>query len=271
MAEPTNLGGYIIKGGEQGRARLAVISRVLAPATSALLDRFEPLDGALAVDAGCGGGDVTFEIAPRVGMSGRVVGFDLDEDKLAAARNEAAARGLANVEFRKASVLDVWPVRDASLVHIRFVLTHLKRPEEMLARAMEALAGGGTIVVEDIDYGGQFCDPPSEAAERYWQFYVAAAQARGGDPFIGRRLVRLLEGAGFANVEAGLAQPFGRTGDIKQVASLTLAAVADSIISIGVAPREEVDRVAADLAAYAARPDTTLSTPRIFQAWGRKA
>jgi ubiquinone/menaquinone biosynthesis C-methylase UbiE len=271
MTKSEQLSSYIIRGGDEGRARLAVISRVLAPATSALLDRFEPLEGMLAVDAGCGGGDVTFDLSPRVGNSGRVIGFDLDEGKLAGAREEAATRGLANVEFHKASVLDAWPVRDASLVHIRFVLTHLKRPEDMLARAMEALATGGVIVVEDIDYGGQFCDPPSEAAERYWQLYVAAAKARGGDPFIGRRLVRLLESAGFANVEAGLVQPFGRTGDIKQVASLTLAAVADSIVSTGAAPKEEVDRVAVELAAYATRTDTTLSTPRIFQAWGRKA
>jgi ubiquinone/menaquinone biosynthesis C-methylase UbiE len=271
MAKSVGLSNYIIRGGDQGRARLAVISRVLAPVTDALLDRFEPLAGKTVLDAGCGGGDVTFELARRVGANGRVLGFDLDEDKLAAACEEAAKLGLANVEFHRASVLDPWPARDASLVHIRFVLTHLKRPEDMLARAMEALKPNGVLVVEDIDYGGPFCDPPSEAAERYWQLYVAAAQARGGDPFIGRRLVRLLEGAGFADVEADLVQPFGRSGDIKQIWPLTLAAIADTIVAAGVATKGAVERIATDLAAYAARPDTTMSTPRIFQAWGRKA
>jgi ubiquinone/menaquinone biosynthesis C-methylase UbiE len=262
---------YIIKGGDEGRARLAVISRLLAPATDQLLNRFEPLAGKLVVDAGCGGGDVTFELAGRVGSTGRVVGFDLDDAKLAAARTEAARLGLANVEFVRASALDPWPVSKADLVHIRFVLTHLAEPERMLEHATQALRPGGLIVAEDIDYAGQFCDPPSEAVEQYWRLYVAAAQARGGDPFIGRRLARLLEDAGFSNVESGLVQPFGRTGDIKEVGSLTFAAVADSVVATGAGTRDEVEHVAKELAAYAARPDTTLSTPRIFQAWGRKS
>ena len=103
MPDAEELRSYFIRGGEQGRSRLAVISRVLAPSTQALLDRFEPLAGQLAIDAGCGGGDVSFELAQRVGPAGRVVGFDLDEDKLALAREEATRRGLANVEFRRAA------------------------------------------------------------------------------------------------------------------------------------------------------------------------
>jgi ubiquinone/menaquinone biosynthesis C-methylase UbiE len=271
MATAEKPSTYIIKGGEQGRARMAVISRVLAPATEALLDRFQPLAGMRVADAGCGGGDVTFELAERVGASGRVVGFDLDESKLAAAREEATRRGVANVEFAYANVLDEWPIDRADFVHIRFVLCHLAKPERMLAKAMDVLVPGGRIVVQDIDYAGQFCDPPSAAVDRYNQLYVAAAQARGGDPFIGRRLTRLLEDVGFSEVDAGLVQPFGRTGDVKHIAPLTLAAIADSIVVSGVATKDELDDATRELEAFTQRTDTMISTPRIFQAWGRKA
>jgi RND family efflux transporter MFP subunit len=44
--------------------------------------------------------------------------------------------------------------------------------------------------MEDIDYAGRFCDPPSHALERADELYVQAAQGRGCDPFIGRRLDR---------------------------------------------------------------------------------
>ena len=74
---------------------------------------------------------------------------------------------------------------------------------------------------------------------------------------------------GFRGVLA-IVQPFGRSGEIKQVASLTLAAVADALVASGVATADEEAAIAAELAAFAARPDTTLSLPRIFQAWGRK-
>ena len=55
MAARRELGSYIIKGGEEGRARLSVLARVLAPSTQALLDRFEPLQGLLL--AARAGGD----------------------------------------------------------------------------------------------------------------------------------------------------------------------------------------------------------------------
>ena len=81
--------------------------------------------------------------------------------------------------------------------YVRFVLTHLAKPQDMLAQAWQALAPGGVLVVEDIDYEGKFCEPPCPAFERHAELYVAAARQRGADPFIGRRLVRLLEEAAF--------------------------------------------------------------------------
>jgi ubiquinone/menaquinone biosynthesis C-methylase UbiE len=264
------LGSYIIKGGEQGRARMGVISRVLVPVTDALLDRFEPLAGRTVIDAGCGGGDVSLVLAGRVGPRGRVVGFDLDEAKLALARAEADARGLANVEFRAASVLEPWPAGGADLALMRFLLTHLAAPEAALARAVGAVAPGGAVAVIDIDYRGRFCDPPSPAFDRYCELYIAAARRRGGDPFIGARLARLLEAAGLADVGVALAQPFGRSDEVKQIATLTLAGITDTLVETGIATAEEVRRVADELEAFAARPQTTMGLPRIFQAWGRK-
>lgn len=270
MPEPDRLGSYIIKGGEQGRARLSVLAGVLAPTTRALFDRFEPLAGELAIDAGCGGGDVSVEIAGRVGPGGRVVAFDLDEAKLAAARHAAAQRGLGNVEFVGASVVEPWPAAAAGFVYVRFVLTHLVEPEALLARARQAMRPGGVIVVEDIDFGGLFCDPPCPAFERSNALYVAAAELRGADPFIGRRLIRLLEDAGFVDVGASLVQPCGRRGAVKQISSLTFAAIGEAVVASGLATAADVTAIAAELQAFAARPDTTLALPRIFQAWGRQ-
>lgn len=261
---------YIIAGGHDGRARLRVLARVMAASTEALLDRVEPLAGRTVVDAGCGGGDVSFELARRVGPQGRVVGLDMDEQKLAMARDEAAAQGLGNVEFIQAGVLDPWPVEKSDLVHARFLLTHVPGSEAVLARARAALADGGMIAVQDIDYDGQFCDPPCEAFDRAGELYVEAAKRAGGDPFIGRRLARLLEGAGFTGVESALVQPFGSGGDVAEVPCLTFEAIAGAVARTGLADKGEIAKVAHELRAFAARPDSTLSLPRIFQAWGRR-
>jgi SAM-dependent methyltransferase len=270
VESPDELRSYIIKGGEEGRVRLSVLARVLAPTTEKLFDRFEPFKGRLAIDAGCGGGDVTFEIAERVGTDGWVVAIDLDETKLASGREEAERRGFGHVEFVRGSVLEPWPASNASFVYVRFVLTHLMQPEALLVRAMEALSPGGTIVVEDIDFAGHFCDPHCAAFFRFTELYAEAARRRGADAFIGRRLTRILDTAGFADVGSSLVQPYGRTGDIKEVTLMTLAAISDAVVASELATAQEIANLKAELQAFVARPDATLSLPRIFQAWGRK-
>ncbi|MGY8684836.1 methyltransferase domain-containing protein [Bradyrhizobium sp. UFLA05-153] len=265
-----HLAPYVLKGGEAGRARLAVIARVLAEPTQLLLDQSEPLEGCIAVDAGCGGGDVAFELAKRVGRAGHVIGLDLDEDKIVMARREARRRGIPNVEFCCANVARHWPVRGVSLVSVRFVLTHLVDPGEALKHAYAALRPGGMIVVQDIDCDGEFCDPPSAAFRRKGELFIAAVRRRGGDPLIGRSLVRLLEAAGFSDVHSSMTQPCGRNGDVKRVPLLTFVAIRDALMQLGLTSIQEIGAIESELEAFLVRPDTTVGLPRIFHAWGRK-
>ncbi len=76
---------YVISGGRAGRERLGVLSSVMAPSTAALLARVGVAAGGRIVDLGCGGGDVTADLARAAG-SGTVVGIDADPAVLDLAR-----------------------------------------------------------------------------------------------------------------------------------------------------------------------------------------
>jgi ubiquinone/menaquinone biosynthesis C-methylase UbiE len=56
------------------------------------------------IDAGCGFGDTAIALAPLVGPSGRVTAIDCCDGFLAFGRQDAAAAGLANIEFLEADV-----------------------------------------------------------------------------------------------------------------------------------------------------------------------
>ena len=84
---------YIIRGGVEGKKRLEVLSRVMWPTTSGLLARAGMKPGMCLLDLGCGGGDVTLQLASLVGAQGRVVGVDMDGTKLELAAKTAAERG----------------------------------------------------------------------------------------------------------------------------------------------------------------------------------
>ncbi len=265
------LKSYPIKGGETGRARLSVLARVLAPTTEDLVRRAGDLAGTTVIDAGCGGGDVTFALARQVGPEGLVTGIDLDEEKLALARAEALAQGLGQARFAAGDITKEWPCREADAVYARFILTHVRDPRVVLAQAMRALKPGGMILVEDIDIAGRFSHPDCAAIDTASELYMELSRRRGGDPVIGRRLGFVLEEAGFEDVATTVVQPFSRQGGAKEVAMLTFAAIADGLEAEGLASGEEIAWISQEMKDFVARSDTIVSMPRIFQAWGRKA
>lgn len=94
---------YIIRGGLEDRERLELLARVLWPTTSRLLAEAGLTPGMTCLDLGCGGGDVTRQLAISVGPQGQVIGVDMDEKKLDLARQTAARLGLAMFSFASSS------------------------------------------------------------------------------------------------------------------------------------------------------------------------
>jgi SAM-dependent methyltransferase len=267
MAIPT----YVIRGGVEGRERLRVLARVMWPTTDALLSRVGIEPDGRCLDIGCGGGDVTVELARRV-PDGSVVGVDLDDTKIELARAEVANAGVGNVEFRVEDVMQPPVSGDRfDVVYARFILTHVPNSEQALANMCARLAPGGALVVEDIDCSGHFCHPPSTAFDRYVDLYSKAARARGCDPDIGRRLPALLRDAGLDDVSMHVVQPAGTTGEVKLIGPMTLEAIADAVLAADLATPDELGQLVDELYAVANTDGTLLSLPRIVQAWGRRA
>ena len=153
----------MIRGGREGYDRLLLLARASWPATAALFGRAGIRAGMQCVDLGCGGGEVTFELARLAGGGGSVTGVDMDEVKLAA-QKAAVVRGVSNVEFLAGNVND-WDEPGAyDVVYARFLLQHLSEPVDMLRRMWAAARPGGRVIVEDPDFDGWCCHPPLPAS-----------------------------------------------------------------------------------------------------------
>jgi ubiquinone/menaquinone biosynthesis C-methylase UbiE len=170
---------YVIRGGQQGYERLTVLARSWRPTTAALFDRVQLGEGMRCLDLGCGSGDVTFEMAQRVGPDGSVTGVDMDEVKLGLARAAAAAQGLANVEFRAMNIYELAEPDSYDLVYSRFVLQHLGRPVDVLRSMWAAVSVGGVIVVTPTSKGLSVTHPTtaspsgSTPTSGFWSTAVA--------------------------------------------------------------------------------------------------
>jgi ubiquinone/menaquinone biosynthesis C-methylase UbiE len=261
---------YVIRGGKQGYERLVLLARDRRPDTVALFSRAGVSPGMRCIDLGCGGGEVTLEIAKLVAPGGHVTGVDMDEIKLDLARRAAAARGLGNVEFRLLNVRD-WDERSRyDMVYCRFVLQHLSQPVDLLRRMWAAVRQRGLLVVEDADFDGFCCHPSNEGFDFFLRTYSQVLQRRGGDHAIGRKLYGYFLAAGIPHPQVALVQSLWTEGEEKTLAWSTLEASADAIVSEGIASQDEVSEALATLQRFSANPDTLICGPRVFQLWSRR-
>jgi hypothetical protein len=107
--------------------------------------------------------------------------------------------------------------------------------------------------------------------EKYTELYQEIVYRRGGDPNIGRRLPAMLRQAGVEGVQVNVVQPTHLEGEGKMIASVTMARIASSVISEGLATAAEVAQVINGLNEAAANAAIVMSLPRVFQTWGRRA
>lgn len=261
---------YVISGGRPGYDRLQLLARDRWPDTRALLARAGVGAGMRCIDLGCGGGEVTFELAKLIAPDGTVVGVDMDEIELALAREAAAERGITNVEFRTLNVNDWDEPATYDVVFSRFLLQHLSQPVALLRRMWAAVRPGGVIVVEDADHEGWCCHPANDGFAFFARTLCQVIARNGGDPAAGRKLYNYFLNAGIPDAHVSLVTPLHIADEGKVLALSTLEATSAAILAAGLASEDEITAARESLAAFTADPRSLIAGPRIFQLWWRR-
>jgi SAM-dependent methyltransferase len=135
--------------------------------------------GQVVVDLGSGAGNDVFIARQAVGETGRVIGVDMTPEMIAKARENAARRGFANVEFRLGDIESL-PVEDASadVVVSNCVLNLVPDKMRAFAEIFRILKPGGRFCISDLVLEGTLPAKLREAAELYVGC-VAGALERG--------------------------------------------------------------------------------------------
>lgn len=259
---------YLLAGQVSELERLQLQSRVWEPAGGRLLEEIGEGHGARAVDIGCGVMGWLRLLSAWVGADGEVVGTDVDDAMLAAAKQLVADEGLGNVVLRNDDLFATG-LEPASfdLVHARFVLTPLGRDHEQMETYAGLLRPGGTVVLEDPDWGSWHFNPPAPACDQLIAL-ICEAFARWGNAEAARQNLELLRRFGIeANVRAEVvALPPGHP-----YLRLPLQ------FSVGLEPRllsfvdaEELSRLQQEAESELAEPGRWGTTFTVIQSWGRR-
>ena len=218
-------------GWRKHEARLAASLR---PVTERMLAAAAIGAGMRVLDIATGTGEPALAAAEQVGPRGYVLGTDFVEAMLAAARTQAARRGLAHVELRRVdgAELEARP-RSFDAVLIRFGIMFMADPAACLHRARGALRPGGRIAV--ASWAAPAANP--------WLAVVASAIARHAGAGAGG------VGAPLAGERAGGPGPFAFAEPERLRGALAAAGFADAVVEeIPLVPAGEL----ADARAHAA-------------------
>jgi len=133
-----------------------------------------------ALDAGCGTGFLSFELAAR---GHRVTGVDFAPAMIAEARRKAAERGLS-VRFEEGDAEQLpFPAASLDLVISRHVLWTLPHPEAAIDEWKRVLRPGGRLVIVDSQFDAG-ATPPAAQNARTSPEYAAIGDRL---PFLGGR------------------------------------------------------------------------------------
>ncbi len=156
--------------------------------------------GATVLEVGSGSGVVSRDLARMVGPRGHVVAVDPSRTFVSAARRLARLHGLGGrIDFRVGDGGRL-PFRNArfDVTLAVTVLLHVNAPEAIVAEMARVTRPGGTVGVQDQDFGTVALAHPDRRLTA--RILDGVAERIYPEPFSGRRLPGLLCAAGLRDV-----------------------------------------------------------------------
>ncbi len=190
-----NDASYIHGTATSEQARLAQLNRLT---NRPFLEFLRVESGSRVLDVGSGLGILAAEVAASA-LGVLVTGLERSPAQIAVATQHQSVNyveGDAHQLPFEEGTFDV--------VYCRYLLEHVKQPEQVVAEMRRVTRPGGSIAVMENDTSLVRFDPPCPAFQAVWSVFSRYQWQLGGDAFIGRRLYRLLQAAGWTQIELSL-------------------------------------------------------------------
>lgn len=256
---------YSIHGGNPGAERLEILASTLASSTEQFLKSTGSIDGMKCLNLGCGIGRVSFQIAKMIGSHGTITGLDIEDRNIQIAKTLAETEQLNNTTFNCFDVYNLQEQNKYDLIYSRFLLSHLADAKVVLQIIFNAAKPGGKILIEDTDFSGHFCNPPSTYFDQYVVLYQELLHKRGANANLGQQLVTLLKEVGFTQISFHISQIAHTHEEGKLMAEITFEGISDSLIEEGLLTPKEASKIHSELMKFRKQEDSIISLPRIFQ------
>lgn len=157
---------YILARFEGEIARLGFQYKLWSPATYDLWQRGGLGAGAQVLDAGCGPGFATLDLAARVGTQGHVTAFDRTPQYLQHLEQQLEAHKISNVTLKQGMLDNIeLPAASFDFIFTKMVLLFVSDLDRVVAEFMRLLKADGKLLISDLAAYWQV-SPPNPAIEK---------------------------------------------------------------------------------------------------------
>jgi SAM-dependent methyltransferase len=195
---------YVLGTNDEEVDRLGLQHRVWRPVVLDCWRRAGITFGSRVIDIGAGPGYATVDLAELVGPAGEIFAIERSARFLEFAKKACAARGLTNVRFREADLMEESLGKlECDAAWCRWVASFVSSPEKLIHEIAGALRPGGVAIFNEyICYRTLRFAPPRPAMESFVEEVVASWRASGGDPDVALNFPTFFRAAGLRIVEA---------------------------------------------------------------------
>ena len=146
------------------------------------------------MDAGCGPGFASFELAELVGDEGRMTSFDGQENYLAYLDSQIKKRSISNIAIQNGDLLETgFPGNHFDFIFTRMVLIYISNLKKVLGEFERILKPGGMLLISDFYSYNFTVNRDSPSLDNIISLVLLDFQERSADLEIGRKITRLLK------------------------------------------------------------------------------
>ncbi len=259
---------YIITGGKEGSDRLKKLLESTRKDTFDHVLKAGLKKDMSVLDIACGNGQITKYLNEITGNY-KTWGLDYDPEMLEIAEKHNKDSSIHFFEF-DISKDELEIDFEFDFIFIRYLLTHIPNPKEVLNKVRKLLKEGGILYIEDIDFSGYFCYPPNKAFNTYVKYYQKLCVKRGGNPLIGLELYDMMLDKGFRNVQVNSSMGCFKEGTGKEIALITFESIYPKLVSAGLLSSRKAEITIHKLRKFTSQKNSIISNPRMFHCYGMK-
>lgn len=172
--------------------------------------------GMSVADLGCGSGITTFFLKNLIGQSGRIIGVDRSEERIAYAKNSYNDMEIDFIHKNFYEPLDDLGVFD--FVWVRFILEyHKSKSFDLVKNISKIVKPGGILCLIDLDYNClSHFGIPERLEKTLYDIMNILENHADFDPYAGRKLYSFIYDLEYENIDVNMSSYHMIFGELKE-------------------------------------------------------